>query len=136
MRKYISRAGFANPEYMIALATVGIFLAIAIPQLAKFREQRRTRRTLATVRDALARYTQDTKLKGPAELSDLTKDGKYLSSLPAVSVWSFHRASLGSRMATVETFMASCSGVVRRPAYVRFRWRRISHALLNRCVRL
>ena len=85
--------GFANPEYMIALAAVLIVLAIALPPAARVLQRRRSLKALATLRAAVARYAADTKTKGPLDLSDLTKEGKYLSELPAVGLSGQHAKS-------------------------------------------
>lgn len=86
-------SGFANPEYMIALAAIGIILALIIPAVSNARAGRRNRAALATVRSALARYAAETKTKGPVELADLTKDRKYLAAIPPVSIPGRHGPS-------------------------------------------
>lgn len=85
--------GFANPEIMITLAAVLIVLAIATPPAVRMMERRRVQKALSTLRAAVARYAADTKTKGPIDLSDLTKEGKYLPELPAVGLSGFHSKS-------------------------------------------
>ncbi len=86
-------AGFANPEYMIALAVVGVILSVAVPTIARLRDRSRNLKALATLRSALSRHAAETKTKGPADLSDLTKDGKYLSEIPSVAPGGHHPRS-------------------------------------------
>jgi type II secretory pathway pseudopilin PulG len=87
------RAGFANPEPMIALAAIGILIAIIVPQIALMREKRRTLAGLYALRGAVAAYADQTKTKSPRALSDLTTDGRYLAALPKAGVSGRHSPS-------------------------------------------
>ena len=87
------RAGFANPEYLLTLTAVAIFLAIAVPRFLQARQRARNLHALAVVREALSRYAADTKTKGPVELSDLAKGGKYLKALPELEIPGHHEPS-------------------------------------------
>lgn len=86
-------AGFANPEYMIVLTIMLIILSVAVPKVAELRERSRNLKALATLRSALARYAADTKTKGPADLSELTKGAKYLAEIPPVGLRGHHDRS-------------------------------------------
>lgn len=97
--------GFADPTYMILLAAVLIVLAIAIPPLARRRERSRNLKALATLRAAIARHAADTKTKGPIDLTDLTKSGKYLAELPVIGLASIH-----ARSARVGAFVDDAGG--------------------------
>lgn len=87
------RPGFANPEYMLTLAALLVFLAIAVPAFVKARQRTLTLRSLASLRAAAGRYAADAKSKGPLLLSELTKDGRYLAAIPPAVVPGLHPAS-------------------------------------------
>lgn len=87
------RTGFANPEYLLTLAAVLVVLSIVIPQFARFRQRTRTFKALSALRAASARYAADAKTKGPRELTDLTKDGRYLKEIPPAEIYGRHSRS-------------------------------------------
>lgn len=87
------RRGFANPEYLLTLAALGIILAVVVPAVAKARERRRNAQALQSLRAAVAAYAADMKTKGPLQLSELTKDGKYLKALPSFGLLGRHQPS-------------------------------------------
>ena len=78
---------------MIALAGIAMILALAVPPIARVRERRRNMKALAALRAALAKYAAETKTKGPSQLSDLTRGGKYLAEIPSVEITGRHRRS-------------------------------------------
>ena len=90
MRK---RPGFANPEYLLTLTAVLVVLAVIVPQVSRVRQRSRTFKALAALRAASARYAADTKTKGPLDLSDLTKDGRYLDAIPPAEIHGLHPRS-------------------------------------------
>lgn len=90
---FLAKSGFANPEYLIALTALALILAWAIPAASKARDRRRNLRSLSELRGALARYAADTKIRGPASLSELTAGGKYLAAIPAATMTGLHRPS-------------------------------------------
>lgn len=88
-----NRSGFANPEYMLVLAAILVSLAVIVPPVVREVQRRRTFKALAALREAAARYAADAKTKGPLELADLTKDGRYLAAIPPAVVPIHHGSS-------------------------------------------
>ncbi|MBI3566337.1 MAG: type II secretion system protein [Elusimicrobia bacterium] len=78
-----SGRGFANPEYLLTLAAVGIVLSIVIPACVRVRDRARDRAALGTVRRALETYRGAHKGESPVYLQDLVSAG-LLKELPAV----------------------------------------------------
>lgn len=75
--------GFANPEYLLTLAAVGILLSIVIPACSRVRDRARDRAALGAVRRALETYRAAHKGGSPAYLQDLATSG-LVKELPAV----------------------------------------------------
>jgi hypothetical protein len=88
-----AKSGFANPEYLIALTGLALLAAVAVPFALRFQDRRRNLGALSELRGALARYAEDTKMKGPASLADLTTGGKYLAAMPTAGMTGLHRPS-------------------------------------------
>ncbi len=93
MMRRSQRPGFANPEYMLVLAAVLVVLAVVIPAFVKARQRTHTLRALASLREAARDYAEKTKTKGPLELAELAKDGRYLARIPPAVVPGHHPAS-------------------------------------------
>ena len=86
-------SGFANPEYLLTLTAIVIFLALVIPPIQRELQWRRNLKALGALRSAAARYAAETKTKGPKYLSDLAQEGRYLPGIPSIAILGKHPSS-------------------------------------------
>lgn len=94
------KVGFTLIELMIAVSIIGILASIALPKFADMVRKAREgtlKGNLGTLRNALSIYYAD--MEGqyptdPSNLSSLTENGKYLTSIPVPVVPDYHPPAL------------------------------------------
>ena len=91
---------------MIVVAIIGILAAIAIPKFAELirkSHEGATKGSLGALRSATSIYYADMEGQSPSNLSSLTINGKYLSSIPTMNASPYHTP-------TSQIVSAACGG--------------------------
>lgn len=95
--------GFANIEFQLLIAIIGILLAIAIPKFAELirrSNEAATRGNLGAVRAALELYRRETNGRFPYHPDSLVFGGRYLKSMPSAKTPPHHPDSSRTRIGT------------------------------------
>jgi prepilin-type N-terminal cleavage/methylation domain-containing protein len=90
------RRGFTLIELMIVVAIIGILAAIAVPKFADLirkSSEGKLKGNLGSIRSALSIYYGDLEGNYPGDLNSLTIAGKYLASIPSITVPNYHAAT-------------------------------------------
>ncbi len=85
--------GFTLIELMIVVAIIGILAAIAIPKFAELirkSNEGKLKGTLGAVRSAISIYYADMEGHYASDLTSITLNGKYLTSIPSIMSPNYH----------------------------------------------
>lgn len=100
------KAGFTLIEMMVVVAMIAILATIAMPKLAyAFQKAREgsVKGNLGSIRTAISVYHADTEGRFPADLAELTVNGRYLSAVPVARGLIYHQDSAATAIGTAPT---------------------------------